>query len=199
MAPDDGDALLKDAKGVVRCLSSRHGLPEKCFRKTNLWSLGEPESREVRRRNYLKHGITARELANRDLEYRGCHTKLATYEKLAKDVFVDGDVPDLLDGDQSHALDPKLYKLPKRVLQQRWKLGCKREGKIIPFRSNKGLGLFDKYGARLRLPDFDVNRVTIKRHRQFTPFLCLGVTGQYILIEKANETIRYPFGGGTIH
>ena len=52
---------------------------------------------------------------------------------------------------RNHALKGELYRLPKKVLQQRWKMGCKREGKI-PYKFNQGLGLFDKCGHRL--PDY---------------------------------------------
>ena len=169
------DASLKDARAVIKSLQLDHELPEKCFRKTNLWSLGEPEPREVRGRNYLKYRITARELANKDLEYWGHYLTLATYEKLAK-----GGMTGWLDDDADHdpwepatgALNPKVYRLPKAVLKHRWKLG-KEQYRNIRYRFNQGLGLYDKRGRKLPVyPRLD-GRVTVKKGRRNTPFLCL--------------------------
>ena len=105
-------------------------------------------------RNHLAHRISARELANKDLYYRGCHLTLAAYERAAKDTgWLGDDIPDLLDPAEPAVED---------------------EGKLTPYKSNQGLGQFDKYGRTL--PDYDVGvggKVTVKRHRPFTPFLCL--------------------------
>jgi hypothetical protein len=131
---------------IFNFLLSRSGLPEKCQRPIALCSLGEPEPRKIHGRNYLAERITARELANKDLYYRGCYLTLAAYERVAKDTdWRSDDVPDLLDP------------------------AVEREGNKF----NRGPGQFDKYGRTL--PDYDAGfggKVTIKRHRPFTPFLC---------------------------
>ena len=74
---------------------------------------------------------------------------------------------------RSHALDGKEFKLPKAVLQKRWRLGCKRQGKIIPFETDQGLGQFDRWGHRL--PDYVTleGKVVVNRNLPLTPFLCL--------------------------
>jgi hypothetical protein len=73
---------------------------------------------------------------------------------------------------RSHAFEGEEYRLPEAVLRERWRIGCKREGKIAPFRTNQGLGDFDKRGQRL--PDYVVleGKVTVIRHRPFVPLLC---------------------------
>ena len=136
--------------------------------------------RHVRPRNYRSHPITAAELASRDLYSRVHHLVLRTHEELEKAGLEGWDQGKV----NSHDIDdwwfpsaggfnPKAYRLPDKVLRLRWRLGCMRDGKIIPFSTNAGLGLFDRRGHRL--PDYTVinGKVVVIRNSQFIPFLCL--------------------------
>ena len=123
----------------------------------------KPDEKEIRR----KTRWTEDEYAAKDKHYAGYWGKLHSFLFVAKEGMEgwgDGDELDPIDSDQAefmvatlfrnHALKGELYRLPKKVLQQRWKMGCKREGKTIPYKFNQGLGLFNKYGRRLL--DYDV-------------------------------------------
>ena len=131
---------------------------------------------------------TAAEYAAKDKYFAGYWGKLHSFLFIAKEGMEgwgDDEGLDPIDSDQAefmvatffrnHAFKGELYRLPKTVLQKRWRLGCKRDGKI-PYKFNQGLGLFDKYGRRL--PDYDVGfggKVTVKRNRPFIPFLSASI------------------------
>ena len=93
------------------------------------------------------------------------------------------------------AFDKKIYRLPSKVLRQRWRLCCKREGRIVAYRLNNGLGLFDRRGHRL--PDYVIlcGKITIIRRRQFTPFLCLKPLASIYLMRGAmRKYVKLPDG-----
>ena len=135
--------------------------------------------RKPRPRNFRASPRTATELAGRDLFYGVQYLVLQTYEDLAAaglDGFNQGkenshDVDDWWFPSEG-GFDPKAYRLPDKVLRQRWRMGCKRTAKIIPFRRNSGLGLFDRRGHLLPDYAFIQGRVVVIRNRTFTPFLC---------------------------
>ena len=71
MAPEESDhPNISFADCIFQFLVSRRGLPPKCQRPIALWSLGEPNPRKPKPRNYLAHPVTARELSNKDLYYQ---------------------------------------------------------------------------------------------------------------------------------
>ena len=145
------------------------------------WSLWKPQrpERKPRLRNFRKHPTTRTELQNKDAFYRVCFAILQTLEDTAP-TGMDG-WEDREDEDQDHemwfpssgAFDHKLYKLPKKVLTQRWRLGCKRQGKITPFKSNQGLGLFDKFGSQLPIYPAVTDDRCVRLKLTCAPFLCL--------------------------
>ena len=69
------------------------------------------------------------------------------------------------------ALTGTEYRLPHEVLQQRWRMGCKRQAKITPFHTNAGLGLFDKRAHLLPDYTFIQGKPVIIRNKQFISFL----------------------------
>ena len=149
--------------------------------------LGEPKPRKVRKkRNWLKHRRTKTELASMCAFYNACYSTLISLENLARDGMTgwkdsgdgDGDQDFLLASfTRGHAQKGRQYRLPKAVMKRRHKIGCERYGKI-PFATNQGLGLFDKFGNRLPIyPRGDGNDVIVWRRRSLSP-------RQYILNER---------------
>ena len=151
-----------------------------CYCKpVRLWSLWKPQGpdRKPRPRNFRKHPTTKTELQSRDDFYSRCFAILQTFENTAA-TGIDG-WEDREDEDEemwfpsSGAFGHKLYKLPKKVLRQRWRLGCKRQGKITPFKSNQGLGLFDKFGNQLPIYPTRADDRCVRLKFTHTPFLCV--------------------------
>lgn len=132
---------------------------------------------------------TPAEYAAKDKCFAGYWGKLHSFLFVAKDGMEglrDGDELDPIDSDaaefmvatffRNHALNPKLYKLPKEVLIHRWKLARKRYDKRLKYIvKHRGLGTWDKFGAELRLPDYLDDKVTVKRHGSFIPFLSASI------------------------
>jgi len=149
---------------------------DKPIRSWTLWKPRESEPKP-RPRNSRKHPVTATELQSRDAFYGRCFAILQTFEDAAA-AGMDGWEP-CEDEDQemwfplSRAFERKLYKLPKKVLLHRWRLGCKRQGMIIPFKSNQGLGLFDKFGSCLPIYPREEDDRCVRLKLNCTPFLCL--------------------------
>ena len=155
--------------------------------------------RKVRLRNYKKHPITRTELADRTAFCGVWRVKLEAYEKIALEG-MEGwgdDDPDSIESNQaefmvasffrSHALRSEQYKLPNNILRRRWRIGCKRQGQIIPLETNQGLGLFDKHGQRL--PDFTYigGKVISVSRLQSTPNICLyGIASIYLVGGEVN-------------
>jgi hypothetical protein len=143
------------------------------------WTLWKPQGseRKPRPKNFRKHPTTKTELQSKDAFYSHCFALLQTFEDTAA-TGIDG-WDDREDEDRemwfpcSGAFDHKLYKLPRKVLQQRWRLGCKQQGKIIPFASNQGLGLFDKFGSQLPIYPAGADDRCVRLKLTYTPFLCL--------------------------
>ena len=135
---DDDDPLLKDGGARVLRLHDQHRRlqPQKCVRP---WSLWNPTftPRQPRPRNYRKYPIAATELAGRDLFHGVNYLVLQTYEDLAA-TGMDGwnqgkeDSHDVDDWwfPSKGGFDPKAYRLPDKVLRQRWRMGCKRKARL---------------------------------------------------------------------
>jgi hypothetical protein len=125
------------------------------------WTLWTPPAwhrpQKPRPRNFIKHPRTETENANRAAHYGRSWEILKGYEAAAKD---------------GMEFDSQEYRLPDNVLRQRWRMGCKRQGKIIPFMKNQGLGLFDKKGHSLPIYPTPNDEITRVRSKTFTPFLC---------------------------
>lgn len=187
-AKDDGDAFLKDAKGVVRCLSSRDGLTYRCSLPGLLWRPPEeygrrsadgwavqfqwalfPQAIERRPqtapqlRSWIKHPRTETELRNLKAYYGNCHGALGSHEAVAKDGMKgwkdkgDGEGNEgflLASFMRSHAQNGKEFRLPKKVKRARHKLGKQKEGLKRQEPLKGCLGLFDKFGRWLVLPDY---------------------------------------------
>ena len=169
---EDDDPLLKDGghRILFRDLQHRRLLPRKCVRPWTLWN--PTFTPRTAPRNYRAHPIAATELAGRDLFYGVQYLVLQTYEDLAAAGLEGWDQgkEDSYDVDDwwfpsAGGFDPKAYRLPDKVLRQRWRMGCKRQGKIIPFGKNAGLGLFDRRGHLLPDYTFTNGKVVIIRTR----------------------------------
>jgi hypothetical protein len=146
---------------------------------------------EPRKRNFLKHPRTETELADKGLYYLG--VTLKTYKKAAEDGLEGwGDADDSAAGadfilaqfERTHALDPKVYRLPKHVLLHRWKLGKVRYEKA-PYSSNQGLGLYDKRGRKLPVYPSPDGGVIIRRKGKKTPFLYFSPLASIYLMREA--------------
>jgi hypothetical protein len=170
--------ILPDTPEVVReLMGGEHPAPH----QPRPWTLWNPTftPQQPRPRNYRAHPVTETELAGRDLFYGVQYLVLQTYEDLAAQG-MDGwgqgreDSYDLDDWwfPSIGALEGKQYRLPRKVLMLRHRMGCKRDGQIIPFKTNAGLGLYDRRGHRLPDYTFVQGKVVVIRNRQFTPFLC---------------------------
>jgi hypothetical protein len=172
---DDPPLDLRGRLLLIRDLRFRSAY-HKPLRPWTLWKPKRPE-RKPRPRNFRKHPTTGTELQSRDAFYPRFFAILQTLEDTAA-TGLDG-WEDREDEDQemwfpcSGAFDHKLYKLPRKVLQQRWRLGCKRQGKITPFKSNQGLGLFDKFGNGLPIYPAEGDDRCVRLKLTYTPFLCL--------------------------
>jgi hypothetical protein len=149
------------------------------------WAKDQARPRKVRLRNYKQHPRTGSELANKDTFYGVWRGKIESFEKVAEEGmegFESGvdpeDSEDHMDYavasvPRSHTLEGEQFNLPLTVLRQRWRYGCKRQGKIIPFSTNQGPGQFDKCGHPL--PDYShlTGEVAVNRNLPSVPFLCL--------------------------
>jgi hypothetical protein len=146
------------------------------------WTLWNPPrgiERKVRR-NYLKHPIINAELKNEFSYYTKHSVLLTTYSELPSNKegwSGDGHA------DQDSSFAPaaskgSAYYLPLAVLRERWLRGCNRTG-LITFKTNGGLGLFDKFGNRL--PVYSL-RATLPRKRVSGPVLCLRPVASIYLI-----------------
>jgi hypothetical protein len=157
------------------------------------WKPQRPE-RKPKPRNFRKHSITATELQNKDVFYKCCLAILQTFEDTAAAGIEGWQVRE--DEDQemwfppSGAFDRKLYKLPKEVLLRRWRLGCKRQGKITPFKSNQGLGLFDKFGNQLAICPTRTDDTCVRLKFTYTPFLCLKPLASIYLVRGEVISLR---------
>ncbi len=171
----------------------------KPVRPPTLWTLQKPKQKP-RPRNFRKHPITTAELHSKDVFYRVCFAVL----RMVEDTVAAG-----LDGWEDHeheeqesemwfpssgSFEGKLYKLPERVLQQRWRLGCKRQSKIVPIRSNQGLGLFDKFGNQLPIFPSTADDRFVRLKLTCTPFLCLKpVASIYLVRGEVISRRRFAF------
>jgi hypothetical protein len=157
----------------------------KPIRSWTLWRPRESE-RTTRPRNFRKNLVTPTELQNRDAFYGRCFAILQIYEDTAA-AGIDG-WEDREDEDQemwfppSGTFDRKLCKLPKKVLLQRWRLGCKRKGRIMPFKSNQGLGLFDKFGNQVPIYSTTAGDRCMRLKLTCTRFLCLKPVASIYLV-----------------
>jgi hypothetical protein len=184
-------ALIRELQ--VRC---RYHKP---MRPPTLWT-SQKAKQKPRPRNFRKHPITTAELHGKDVFYKVCFAVLRTFEDTAA-AGIDG-WEDHEDEEQeremwfpsSGSFEPKLYKLPKRVVQQRWRLGCKRQGKIVPIRSNQGLGLFDKFGSTLSIYPSTTDDRCVRLKLTCTPFLCLKpVASIYLVRGEVISRRRFAF------
>jgi hypothetical protein len=87
------------------------------------------------------------------------------------------------------------YKLPKDVLLWRWKLARARYGAAVPYAANEGLGLYDKFGARL--PQFDLRAGKISRKNRRNAPTIPPKSASSIYLMRAGE-IPVRLGGGCI-
>ncbi len=114
----------------------------KPFRPWSLWNAQGP-ARKPRPRNFRKQPITARELQCRDAFYGRCFASLQTHQDTAAmgiEGWEDGEAEArVMWFPSSGAFDRKLYGIPKAVLSRRWRFGCKRQARIVPYKSNQGL------------------------------------------------------------
>jgi hypothetical protein len=90
--------------------------------------------------------------------------------------------------------DDDKYKLPKDVLVWRWKLAKARHG-TVPYAANGGLGLYDKFGARLPHFDLTAGKIT-RKDRRNTPVICLRPAAGIYLVREEGYPIS--LGGGRI-
>jgi hypothetical protein len=68
-----------------------------------------------------------------------------------------------------HVLKAKQFKLPEKVLRDRWKKARKVYEKPLKYRIEyKGLGTWDKFGRELMLPCRDEPRVVIRRYQRIS-------------------------------
>jgi hypothetical protein len=175
--------ILPDIPAVIRDLQRRRW--QYCSKVVStLWNpptwAKDQYERAVKLRDYKLHPRTPRELVNKDAFYGVWRDQIAGFEKIARD-----GMEGLEDEDErwdiennfmiasllrNHAFKGKQFKLPEKVLPQRWRKGCKRQSKIIPFSTNQGLGLFDKYGHPL--PDYSClqGKVVVIRNRPFRSY-----------------------------
>jgi hypothetical protein len=155
------------------------------------FALPEPRT-EPRKRNYLIDPITAHELAGKAREYGRCYAILGTYKKVAEDGRGGWDDDDSAAGadfilaqfERTHALDPKVYRLPKEVLKHRWKLGRERY-QNAPYSSNQGLGLYDKRGRKLPVYPSPDGGVIVRRKGKRTNFLYFNQLASIYLTREA--------------
>jgi hypothetical protein len=166
---------LRGRLGLFRDLRHRAAY-RKPMRSWTLWKPQENE-RKPRPRNFRKHPTIGKELQSRDAFYARCFAILQTFEDTAA-AGMDGweaceDEDQEMWFPSSGAFERKLYKLPKKVLLQRWRLGCKRQGMIILFKSKQGLGLFDKFGNQLPIYLGSVDDRCVRLKLTYTPSLCL--------------------------
>ena len=190
-AEDDDPPLKEGGRILFRDSQNRRLLPRRCGRSSTLWNPTFTPPQQPRPRNYRAHPVTATERMGRDLFYGINYLVLQTYEALSEAGMGGWD----FGAENSHdvddwwlptegALKGKAYSLPDKVLKQRWRMGCKREGSF-PFKKNAALGLFGRRGHRL--PDYVVlgGKVVVIRNREFTPSLCLyPLASIYLLVEE---------------
>jgi hypothetical protein len=150
----------------------------------------EPDETEVKKRR-SKH--TELEQNNRKQYYQTHGYKLATFDAVAKDGLGGWEKGE--DGGDDRggeafefevhwepctgAFKDDKYKLPLDVLIWRWKLAKARYGTAVPYAVNDGLGLYDKFGARL--PHFDLRPGKVKRSRGTPPICLRPVAGIYLV------------------
>ena len=154
---------------------------------STLWT-PQKAKQKLRPRNFRKHPITTAELQSKDVFYRVCFAILQTFEDTAAAGIEGWEDQEHQEQESemwfpsSGSFDSKLFKLPKRVLQQRWRLGCKRQGKIVPVRSNQGFGLFDKFGHPLAIYPNTAEERCMRLKLTYTPFLCLKPVASIYLV-----------------
>jgi len=136
------------------------------------------------------------ELQSKDAFYSRCFAILQTFEDTAARGIDGWEDREDEDPDQEMwfpslgAFDRKLYTLPKEVLLRRWRLGCKRQGKITPFKSNQGLGLFDKLGNQLAIYPSRTDDTCVRLKFTYTPFLCLKPLASIYLVRGEVISLR---------
>jgi hypothetical protein len=115
--------------------------------------------------------------------------------------------------ERTHALNPKVYRVPKKWRKIWWKLAKERYGNV-PYSFNQGLGLYDRWGRKLRVypsPDGDVivrisdryewkdgswqllPKGTARRRRTTPPFLCLFPLASILLLRRENITSLWSY------